>query len=376
MPQSVYKNIPIVAIRSLYSAHHASTLPPRYISLLWNIGKRCNYDCSYCSPHVHDAISPHLSLTQAVTFLNNLDQFAKKTNKSLDFSITGGEPFANPDILGILKYINDLETTSQRLVIVTNGSLPLVLYQRAMDYVTSLTVSVHLERTDDEISKVISNILSLRKIFGHEKFINVNLMCLPGRFNKVEEISQQFIDHDVKYVLRRIRPNFDDDDHRVYQPHERKRIKKWALLPLDKQIEAKHQYKIKFHEKVPDLYADYYSEEEHSWISKNMSQVWWQNIGLWYEDGSYTEANTDDIVSRNLTGFKGWTCWAGVDQLMVDFDGSIWRGQCKNRGRIGHVLEPLNLPTEPTTCDQRTCVVNGDISQRKAINDSWHKLIS
>ena len=50
-----------VAISSLESPEHAMRKDPRIISVQWFIGKRCNYDCSYCSPFIHDNYSSHIT---------------------------------------------------------------------------------------------------------------------------------------------------------------------------------------------------------------------------------------------------------------------------------------------------------------------------
>lgn len=368
--------VPIVAVRPLLSEHHAKHLPPKYITLHWNIGKRCNYDCSYCSPHIHDAVSPHLKFEQAKIFLDRLDNFALERDRILDFFITGGEPFVNPDIIEFFKAINNLKTTSHRLCVTTNGSLPLKMYLQAMDYLTNLTFSVHLERSDKEINSVIKSIVTLGKRFRHEKMISVNLMCLPGRFDKIKQIIDILSREKIYYVLRRIRPSFDEDTRRIYQPHEKKRIKKWGIVPVDEQKKAKEVYKSLHNEHVPDFYEHYYSQEEIAWLQNNYPKVWWQNIGIWYADGRYQESNSDDLVTRNLTGFKNWQCWAGVDHLMVDFDGSIYRGNCKNGGQIGHIMETLDLPTSHTVCKQRVCLSAGDIAQRKCVSQQSANLIN
>jgi len=32
----------------------------------WDIGRRCNYDCSYCPAHRHDNFSPHATLEELI----------------------------------------------------------------------------------------------------------------------------------------------------------------------------------------------------------------------------------------------------------------------------------------------------------------------
>ena len=32
------------------------------VRIEWNLSKRCNYDCSYCPPEIHDHSSPHTDI--------------------------------------------------------------------------------------------------------------------------------------------------------------------------------------------------------------------------------------------------------------------------------------------------------------------------
>ena len=40
-----------------------SLWPHQYsVKVEWNLGKRCNYDCSYCPSVIHDSVSPHTDI--------------------------------------------------------------------------------------------------------------------------------------------------------------------------------------------------------------------------------------------------------------------------------------------------------------------------
>ena len=40
----------------------------------WNLSKRCNYNCSYCSDALHDMTSPHHSLEYLVSVANKINK--------------------------------------------------------------------------------------------------------------------------------------------------------------------------------------------------------------------------------------------------------------------------------------------------------------
>ena len=78
------------------------------------------------------------------------------------------------------------------------------------------------------------------------------------------------------------------------------------------------------------------------------------------------EAIKKKFTDAGAANWLGWECWAGVEQLVVDTDGSIWRGWCKVGGLLGHVSDlDLALPVQPTVCDKNRCHCNFDIMSTK-----------
>lgn len=368
-----YQDRPISALRSLQSPHHAHNLEPKYLVIQWMLGKRCNYDCSYCAPHQHDLVSPHTSSRVICDFIHRLDRLAGQQGRQLQLTFSGGEPMVHPDILEILKLSREIENKADQLVVTTNGSVPLKTYEQAMQYITNLTISIHLERSSTEVDKVIDTVIALNR--NYEKFINVNLMCLPGKMEKWIEIQKKLTDNNVKFVFRRIRPNFDENQN-IFKPFENRRDKRYAEMSLELQKHARNDYKDLRRSRLLELYEHYYSEEESKFLKENISDVWWQNCAVWYDNGDYQEANTDDLLTRNETVFTGWTCWTGVDQIYVDFDGTVYRGNCTNDGEIGHIKNSdFSFPNQPTICKKHVCFSNQDVCTRKCRDTSSRHLV-
>lgn len=74
-----------------------------FFKINWNIGKRCNYDCSYCPSNVHDNFSPHLTLE---IFKKAFDSLLTQipNDKKIKITFTGGEPTINPHYFDIVQY--------------------------------------------------------------------------------------------------------------------------------------------------------------------------------------------------------------------------------------------------------------------------------
>lgn len=350
-----------IAIRSLQCADHAFNIPPTVLSIVWFLGKRCNYDCSYCSPHTHDSISPFVDLPKALKFVEHIDENCTSSSKKLKWGFTGGEPFIDPGFLHLSQHIRKLASTHQ-LNVVTNGSMPLSIYRQAMDIFDGLTVSLHLERSRQEIQQTLDKLRLLRS----DRMLSVNLMFLPGHLAQVQHIVEWLRDQEIAFVVRKISPT----DNHVFLPFVESSAsrKNRVLLDIDSQVGSKIKSKKHNDFVRSDRWKDLYSMDELDYLETINTDHSWVNCGVWYDDGSYHEHNSDYLLSRGQIQFEGWTCWAGVDCFYIDFDGSIYRGNCLNDGAIGNISQDIGFLDQPTICQRKWCTCNADIAVRKA---SW-----
>jgi len=362
----------LVALRSLRSEHHAHNIEPNIINVTWYLGKRCNYDCSYCAPTVHDWVSPHHSLENIKNFVTQINNWAISKNKTFNMSFTGGEPFIHPDIIKILEITKQASAFGDHLVAITNGSLPLELYKQSLDYLTNLTISLHLERPDSETQATLDKIV----ILHHEhpdRWINVQVMCLPGKFDFIKTTVIPLLEsNDIKFTLRRIRPWLNEavDEWQTLPKKEILKIK----YTQEEQTKNKGAEKYKLDQKLAQIYnsEDYYTTEELAWLRESIPTTTWQNVGIWNEDLTYFETNSDLMSSNNRNRFIGWTCFVGVDSLFIEMDGSVYRALCYNDPPIGRLGEKINFPTTPTSCKKQWCLSNIDTTVRKSHPDFLH----
>ena len=208
-----------------------------WLRIEWNLGKRCNYDCSYCGSDIHDRESSHLSLEVIEKTVKQIASVAGSQGKECRISLTGGEPFVHPKIIEILKIIK--ENGINKISVTTNGSVPLKKYAESIPYIDYFIFSYHFEFAYHD--KIINTIVELNKLVKEKKNQNlhVHLMYLPGKMNEANEIIDIMNENDVHWVIRRIRPRMDP------------KTKTWAV-PGKSGLETVHG-------KVDDLY---YSDEE------------------------------------------------------------------------------------------------------------------
>ena len=88
-----------------------------------------------------------------------------------------------------------------------------------------------------------------------------------------------------------------------------------------------------------------------------------------YPDGTSAVSSAHRFISEKANDWSGWKCYSGVEQLIVDMDGTIWRGWCKEGGLIGQISDDnLSLPTESIICSKTMCHCNFDIMSTKENN--------
>ena len=78
--------------------------------IIWDLGRRCSYACTYCPPHRNNKTSPFVSYDKLCKTMDGVaeyallyDEFRKKPAKK-KLSFTGGEPTVHPDFFKFLKY--------------------------------------------------------------------------------------------------------------------------------------------------------------------------------------------------------------------------------------------------------------------------------
>lgn len=346
-----------VAVSSLESPEHARRKDPKIINVVWNLGKRCNYDCSYCSKWIHDNYSPHLDIDHAKRFIDDLSRHVTNNNKDIKISITGGEPFVHPKFLDILEYISLVNSLTQ-LTVVTNGSLPLSVYEKSSRFITNLTVSLHFEQGNEILYKTVEKIIKLDQL---NWFLTVNVMALPGKFTELKNVLDILEKNNVKHILRKI--DFSEGD----DPEIRHEFN-------DEFLEGRKKYRRDMDQNSEEL--DQYSIEETEFLKEYTKNIRWNNIRTYDVDGNFVETNTDIIKSYNQNRFKNWHCYIGIDTLNVHPNGSIYRGVCMAGNKIGTVKDGVNWPDKPVICPLNNCICAADIFTRKAKSKEYLHLIN
>tara|TARA_Y100000310_G_scaffold342348_1_gene445263 strand:- start:6356 stop:7297 length:942 start_codon:yes stop_codon:yes gene_type:complete len=149
----------------------------------FHIGRRCNFDCSYCSSAVHDNFSPHTSIEEFKQALNLVEPYVLKNRNLI---LTGGEPTLNPLLPEMIQYGKKL---NYGVNINTNGTASLTKLIKLAQLDAYLLVTFHdgfsNEKLMNKIGKLalIPNIKILVKIMSKEdsKFSQLVRSYIPDK---------------------------------------------------------------------------------------------------------------------------------------------------------------------------------------------------
>jgi organic radical activating enzyme len=307
------------------------------ILIYWQITNWCNFNCTYCSPFLHDG-----SLVPKQPPFDELMAFCKSLNdlvvsgKKIELNISGGEPTVHPHFSEIIGAID------QRilLMVTTNGSRPTNWWKKLPKLPDSMIVSIHNESNLDRIIETSDYMISNNKQVMFNCSMDVN--DWEGSCRRFETMRDRY-----GYRARRKVINSLDD------------------LGSQKDPQATTTEQLAYLS-TPDVSDDPYPDSTSAFKSLYDSKLS-NDILLCFDDGSSETIRrpaANSIISRNgLNHFKGWLCWAGQQSMTITPTGAVMAGICSVK-RIGSISD-FKLAAQPLICPRTTCICPGDITISK-----------
>jgi len=78
--------------------------------------------------------------------------------------------------------------------------------------------------------------------------------------------------------------------------------------------------------------------------------------------------HANDVIKQNLNQFKGWSCNAGIESLMINWDGEVHRATCRVGGSLGNIYDgSFEPPEKPIICTRNFCTCAADIPLTKEL---------
>jgi len=186
--------------------------------VVWDLGRRCNYDCSYCTGWMHSTTAPFNNLEKfkdTAAFIDGYysiyEQFHKvKFRPTISF--TGGEPAVNPDFFPLVEHLRE-EYPHWQLNLTTNGTWSQRRGKFLFDNMDSITVSYHCEGNDKQRQLVRDNLVWMHDKFNKNR-LKVNVMMHMDHWEDCIDLIETVLKpHGIKYIPRTI----GDDGRNRYE---------------------------------------------------------------------------------------------------------------------------------------------------------------
>lgn len=282
------------------------------VKVEWNLGKRCNYDCTYCPSSIHNNHSPHTDINILEAAVDRLCEIGKP----IRISLTGGEPCVHPKIENLLDYFKQKGISWVNLT--TNGTREYSWYLNNETHFNHLVFSLHFE---ENWKRVFDTIMKFYDSTERDFFVNV--MAHHNYMIDVKSVVKKFDDLGIKYAVRRIR--WTEGDHNVFDDMR-------------------------------------YDGVDLEWL---LAQEATAKPNVLVDDKEIVHAN--DIIKLHRNNFKGWNCNAGLESLMINWDGDVHRATCRVGGSLGNIYQgSFFFPTNSITCSRDWCTCAADIPLSKS----------
>lgn len=307
---------------------HSHDTAKETVVVNWLLGNKCNYSCSYCPPWLHkgNVEWPDLNIVQQF-IIKTVTHYAPK---KVYFEFTGGEVTLWKDLIPLAKFIRNNDAT---IGIISNGSRPPRWWGKHKKHFDHVCFSFHAELGNPD------KFLSVIKEVNGEFRTHVNIMMNPDTWDECIQLAERIPNecHNISLALQPLMEGLGEEETVFPYTEEQQQV-------LDKQhhLYGKH---IKWNTDFP--------------VPRGAMEM------IDTENNKKEISSAHRLISNKINDWSGWHCYAGLENLVVDHDGSLWRGWCREGGSLGNAFIKYELPIMPVLCTKKFCHCNFDIMSKK-----------
>ena len=287
----------------------------------WCLLNSCNYKCSYCPPYLHSGSAGRPDYDEVTKFCSSVIQHNE--DKNVYFEFTGGEVTYWLDFYDLVQFLKSHDNVY--VGVISNGSRNLGWWDDIKTQLDHACLSFQPEFSNRH------HYIELAQLISSHMRTHVNLMMHPAYFDLCIEVVEEIVKvvPNVSIALQPLLVDFKDELYEYTQ--EQSEI-------IDKQFEL-YGSKVKWDTDRP--------------IFRGSMKLVGEEIEM--------TSSSHRFISEGVNRWKGWRCYAGVEQIVVDTDGRIWRGWCLEGGSLGYIEDYVHLPEKPIICSRDYCHCNFDI---------------
>ncbi|MEN3013283.1 MAG: radical SAM protein [Endomicrobiia bacterium] len=170
----------------------------------WHITEICNLNCLHC---YKEPYRKELSLLQLKTVLNNLVDFLKERNLTLNLTITGGEPFLKPQLYELLSYIDGIPLI-KKINFITNGT---VIPEKKLQNLSKLgMLYLSIESLNSSVNDkirgkgILSKVLHNLEYFVKNYRVGIMTTLMRSNFSDLKKNLSFFVENLFKMGIREI----------------------------------------------------------------------------------------------------------------------------------------------------------------------------
>jgi organic radical activating enzyme len=209
-----------------------------WLSIMWVIGSRCNFSCSYCPDVWHDKTSPHKTLDELQQAWCKLIKSLEKVDKQISVSVLGGEPTMNPDLIPFLQWVKkDFSYLDIIINVYSNGTATVEYYQSLIEH-AGVVFSTHSEFMNE--AKFFSTVTKVQQYATKNKLLYGTSVIIMN-----EDWNQERIKHYIKYLAKQKILCILSPVEPVYLPNSN-----WPAQDIRPSTGLKKSNKINFYERI------------------------------------------------------------------------------------------------------------------------------
>ena len=293
----------------------SSTRDPNLFYVDWWLMNHNSRRASYEHELLHCGNIDLPYLKDCRRFIDQSSLFASKNNKKVSVSFTGGEVTEWADFDDLIKYAKGQDCQTR---FTTNANLELDRFEQILNHTDSVIIEIH-----PEFTSAGRTLFFLSKITDLKVNITVNINMLPESWKDMMDLNDKIIE-------------------------------RYPTININK--------KMLFDDPIFNTTPQNYSEEQ---IIALKSQ--WGDIKI-EKNGDIEYTNFQTLILEKRNRFHSFKCYAGIEQIIVDAWGAVYRGHCRKNGFMGYLKDPeLYWYSDPMICRLESCVNHFDLQATKSL---------